>query len=336
MATIKEIAEKANVSAATVSRVLNHDDTLSVTTKTRDRILRIAQELHYMKKKSSASQSALGIFQWYSMFQELEDPYYQAIRIGIETYCASRQIEVVRTFRSDSNYLEALKGVQSLICIGKFDQEMMDQFETITKNIIFLDMKTSRIRCNTISLDFTQAVTDIMDYLTGLGHKNIGYLGGRERLEDDTYYFEERKETFLRYCQEHQLIFEPYIREAEFSAESGYQMMLELIHSGTLPTAVFAASDPIALGAMRALHENGYRVPEDVSVVGFDDINVAGFSNPPLTTIHAPAEFMGEYAAHFITLLSKDTSLEYQTPVRLTLPCSLVIRDSCSKPRENL
>ena len=151
MATIKEIAEKANVSAATVSRVLNHDDTLSVTTKTRDRILRIAQELHYMKKKSSASQSALGIFQWYSMFQELEDPYYQAIRIGIETYCASRQIEVVRTFRSDSNYLEALKGVQSLICIGKFDQEMMDQFETITKNIIFLDMKTSRIRCNTIS-----------------------------------------------------------------------------------------------------------------------------------------------------------------------------------------
>ena len=168
MATIKEIAEKANVSAATVSRVLNHDDTLSVTTKTRDRILRIAQELHYMKKKSSASQSALGIFQWYSMFQELEDPYYQAIRIGIETYCASRQIEVVRTFRSDSNYLEALKGVQSLICIGKFDQEMMDQFETITKNIIFLDMKTSRIRCNTISLDFTQAVTDIMDYLTGL------------------------------------------------------------------------------------------------------------------------------------------------------------------------
>lgn len=336
MATIKEIAEKANVSAATVSRVLNHDDTLSVTSKTRDRILKIAQELHYMKKKAAPAQTALGIFQWYSMFQELEDPYYQAIRIGIETYCASRQIEVIRTFRSDSNYMEALKGVQSLICIGKFDQAMMDQFKTITKNIIFLDMKTSRIQCNTISLDFTQAVTDVMDYLTDLGHTHIGYLGGKERLENDTYYFEERKEVFLRYCQEHNLIFEPYIKEDEFSAESGYQMMQELIRLGTLPTAVFAASDPIALGAMRALHESGYRVPEDVSVVGFDDINVAGFSNPPLTTVHAPAEFMGEYAAHFITLLSKDTSLEYQTPVRLTLPCSMVIRDSCTKPREIL
>lgn len=336
MATIKEIAEKANVSAATVSRVLNHDDTLSVTSKTRDRILKIAQELHYMKKKAAPAQTALGIFQWYSMFQELEDPYYQAIRIGIETYCASRQIEVIRTFRSDSNYMEALKGVQSLICIGKFNQAMMDQFKTITNNIIFLDMKTSRIQCNTISLDFTQAVTDVMDYLTDLGHTHIGYLGGKEQLENDTYYFEERKEVFLRYCQEHNLIFEPYIKEDEFSAESGYQMMQELIRLGTLPTAVFAASDPIALGAMRALHESGYRVPEDVSVVGFDDINVAGFSNPPLTTVHAPAEFMGEYAAHFITLLSKDTSLEYQTPVRLTLPCSMVIRDSCTKPREIL
>ena len=336
MATIKEIAEKANVSAATVSRILNHDDTLSVTANTRERVLKIAQELHYMKKKATAPQAALGIFQWYSMFQELEDPYYQAIRIGIETYCASRQIDVIRAFRSDSNYMDALQGVHSLICIGKFDEKMMTDFEKITKNTIFLDMKTSRIQCNTISLDFHQAVIDVMDYLTSLGHHHIGYLGGRERLEDDTYYFEERKETFLRYCQEHQLTFEPYIREAEFSAESGYQMMLELIHSGTLPTAVFAASDPIALGAMRALHENGYRVPEDVSVVGFDDINVAGFSNPPLTTVHAPAEFMGEYAAHFITLLSKDTSLEYQTPVRLTLPCSLVIRNSCSKPRENL
>lgn len=336
MATIKDIASKANVSSATVSRILNHDDTLSVTANTRERVLKIAQELHYMKKKAAAPQTALGIFQWYSMFQELEDPYYQAIRIGIETYCASRQIDVVRSFRSDSNYMDALQRVHSLICIGKFDEKMMAEFEKITKNIIFLDMKTSRIRCNTISLDFHQAVIDVMDYLTSLGHRHIGYLGGKEQLDDDTYYFEERKDVFLRYCREHDILCDPYIMEDEFSAESGYQMALKLIQSENLPTAIFAASDPIALGAMRALYENGYRVPEDVSVVGFDDINVASFSNPPLTTVHAPAEFMGEYAAHFITLLSKDASLEYQTPVRLTLPCSLVIRDSCSKPRENL
>ncbi len=334
MATIKDIASKAKVSAATVSRILNQDETLSVTDQTRERVLKIAQELNYTKKKTASAQTTLGIFQWYSMFQELEDPYYQAIRIGIETYCANRQIEVIRAFRSDSNYMEALKGVSSLICIGKFDREMMLQFEEITSNIIFLDMKTSRICCNTISLDFSQAVIDVMDYLTDLGHKHIAYLGGRERLENDTYYFEERKDAFIHYCQEHQVTFEPYLKESNFSAEAGYQMTMELINSDYLPTAIFAASDPIALGAMRALYENGYQVPDDISVVGFDDIHVASFSNPPLTTVHAPADFMGEYAVHFITLLSKDNSLEYRTPVRLTLPCSLVIRDSCAKPKK--
>lgn len=333
MATIKDIAKKANVSAATVSRILNQDDTLSVTEQTRENVLKVAQQLNYIKKRTPNQSISIGIFQWYSLFQELEDPYYQTIRIGIENYCASRQIEVVRTFQSDSNYMEALKGVNALICIGKFNEQQISSFESITKNIIFVDMKTSKIHCNTIVLDFRQAVIDAMDYLTNLGHTHIAYLGGKEYLEDGNVYFEERKETFINYCKNHNIIYEPYILEKEFSAESGYEMMLELIKKNRLPTAVFAASDPIAIGAMRALYENGYKIPEDISVMGFDDINVASFSNPPLTTIHAPTEFMGEYAAHYMTLLSKDVSIEFQTPVRLTLPCSLSIRNSCSKPR---
>lgn len=336
MATIKDIAKKANVSAATVSRILNQDDTLSVTEQTRENVLKVAQQLNYIKKRTPNQSISIGIFQWYSLFQELEDPYYQTIRIGIENYCASRQIEVVRTFQSDSNYMEALKGVNALICIGKFNEQQISSFESITKNIIFVDMKTSKIHCNTIVLDFRQAVIDAMDYLTNLGHTHIAYLGGKEYLEDGNVYFEERKETFINYCKNHNIIYEPYILEKEFSAESGYEMMLELIKKNRLPTAVFAASDPIAIGAMRALYENGYKIPEDISVMGFDDINVASFSNPPLTTIHAPTEFMGEYAAHYMTLLSKDVSIEFQTPVRLTLPCSLIIRQTCAIPRKNI
>ena len=334
MATIKEIAEKAGVSAATVSRILNNDETLSVTEQTKSKVLKIAQELRYTKKKSPAARTTIGIFQWYSLFQELEDPYYQAIRVGIEKYCADRQIGVIRAFRSDSDYMSALKGVQALICIGKFNEDEIRSFEEITPNVIFVDMKTSRIHCNTIVLDFQQAVIDVLDYLTQLGHKKIAYLGGQEKLQKDKIYFEERKEAFVRYCQQHQLEYKPYLREDEFSAESGYQMVLDLIEKDALPTAIFAASDPLAIGAIRALYEKGYQVPEDVSVVGFDDINVASFSNPPLTTVHAPAEFMGEYAAHYVTLLSQDNSLKYHTPVRVTLPCSLVIRDSCSRPKE--
>ena len=158
-------------------------------------------------------------------------------------------------------------------------------------------MQTSKINCNTISLDFEQAVIDALDYLSDLGHTSIAYLGGKEYLNDDTVYFEQRKDTFIRYCKEHHITYEPYLKETEFSADAGYQMMMELIDAGTLPSAVFAASDPIAIGAMRALYQKGYRIPEDISVIGFDDINVAKFSNPPLTTIYAPADFMGQFAA---------------------------------------
>lgn len=86
MATIKDIAQKASVSAATVSRILNQDDTLSVTDETKQRVLKVAQELNYTKhlKNTVEKSISIGIFQWYSVFQELEDPYYQAIRVGIE------------------------------------------------------------------------------------------------------------------------------------------------------------------------------------------------------------------------------------------------------------
>lgn len=335
MATLRDIAEKANVSPATVSRILNNDDTLSVTEKTRETVLKVAQDLNYIKKKTVEQPTTIGIFQWFSLFQELEDPYYQDIRLGIEKYCARQQLEVVRAFQSDSNYMESLKGVQALICIGKFLEDQIHKLRSITDNIIFIDMKTSRIICNTIVLDFKQAVTDALDYLTGLGHTHIAYLGGQEYLQDDTIYFEERKDIFIRYCEEHNICYQPYLMEQEFSAESGYQMTLELIRQGKIPTAIFAASDPIATGAMRALYEQGYRIPDDVSVMGFDDNNSSAFTTPPLTTVHAPAKLMGEYAAYYVTQLARDTSIENKLPIRLTLPCSLAIRQTCAKPRKD-
>lgn len=334
MATIKDIAEKAGVSPATVSRILNNDDTLSVTDATRNKVLEVAQTLNYTKKRNMNQTMTIGIFQWFSPFQEQEDPYYQDIRTGIEKYCSEHQLEVIRTFHSDSNYMEALKGVQALICIGKFPEERLNMFRTITDNVIFLDMRTQKINCNTVVLDFRQAVCDALDYLTELGHTHIAYLGGKEYLDDGTVYFEERKDTFIHYCEDHGICYEPYLMEEEFSAKSGYHMTMELMKEKRLPTAIFAASDPIAIGAIRALDENGYKVPEDVSVMGFDDITSAAFLNPPLTTIQTPAKFMGEYAAHYVTLLAKDGSLEFRTPVRLTLPCSLTIRQSCGKPRK--
>ncbi|MFR9000823.1 MAG: LacI family DNA-binding transcriptional regulator [Anaerobutyricum soehngenii] len=258
--------KKAGVSSATVSRILNQDETLSVTTKTRERVLEIAQELNYKKKTAPSSKTVIGIFQWVTLFQELEDPYYQAIRSGIERYCMTENLEIRRAFQSDPDYINALHDVQGLICIGKFNAEQIQLFESITPNVIFVDMQTSKINCNTISLDFEQAVIDALDYLSDLGHTSIAYLGGKEYLNDDTVYFEQRKDTFIRYCKEHHITYEPYLKETEFSADAGYQMMMELIDAGTLPSAVFAASD-LSYWAMRYqkgyAHSGGYFVVDD-------------------------------------------------------------------------
>lgn len=340
MATLKDIAQRAGVSTATVSRILNQDETLSVTENTRNNVLRIAQELHYNKKRTSAPSMTIGIFQWISLSDETEDPYYQDIRNGIEQYCAEQKIEVIRAFESDHNYADTLRDVPALICVGKYSDIQRQELEKLSSHVLFLDMRTSQINCNTITLDFGQAVYDAMDYLTGLGHRHIAYLGGREQLTDSTIYFEERKDAFIRYCTQHELCWEPYIREEDFSVESGYRMALSLIKAreeGTslLPTAVFAASDPIAIGAMRAFYKYDYRIPDDISIVGFDDISAAGFLNPPLTTIHAPAFQMGRYAAHYVIQMTDTFTQQEALPVRITLPCSLRIRESCGAPRKD-
>ena len=113
MATIKDIASAAGVSAAAVSRILNNDETLNVSPETRQKVLDTARELHYVKRGRPSVKSlfTLGIIQWFSSQQELEDNYYLLIRQGIEDYCLSHNIQIVRTNKSDIKYIDVLKDV---------------------------------------------------------------------------------------------------------------------------------------------------------------------------------------------------------------------------------
>ena len=330
MATIKDVAELANVSSATVSRILNNDKTLSVPEETRQAVFNAAKELNYIKKrKATKNEFTIGIVQWYSLQQEIDDPYYLQIRQGIENFCLQNNINAIRTFRADQNYLDVLKGVDGLVCVGKFNNNEISQFKKISNKVIFLDMHSPTSDDSTITLDFHKAVIDALDYLKSLNHHKIGYLGGKEYLEDNVVYQDARKEIFIDYCNKNKIIYKKYLLEGEFTTESGYSMMMDLINQKDLPSAIFCASDPIAIGALRALQEHNLSVPRDISLVGFDDIKAASFTNPPLTTIYAPASLMGEYGASMVyNILSKYNS---PTPMRITLPCTLIERESCKK-----
>lgn len=327
MATIKDIAAMAKVSSATVSRVLNNDATLKVPLETRQLVWDAAQALDYQKKQKNITASyTIGIVQWYTLQQEIDDPYYLSIRQGVEEYCRHHEIHVIRTFKEDLNQTASLGNVDGLLCIGKFNQKEIAQFKKISSNIIFLDMTTPRIEDTTISLDFKEAMHDVVMHLQQLHIHNVAYLGGKEYIDQETVYEDTRKVKFAYFCQQKNIKFQLY--EGTFTKESGYQMTLELILNNKLPQAIFAASDPIAIGALRALQEHNINVPQDISIIGFDDIKDASFTTPPLTTVFAPAFEMGEYGALLV-----HRNLHQKTPLKILLPCILIERESCQKQK---
>lgn len=332
MATIKDIADAAGVSPAAVSRILNHDATLSVTDETRRRVLEIASELNYVKKPRPASKASLtiGLLVWFSAEQELEDTYYLLIRRGVEAYCVNHNIHIIHTSRSTPGYLNSLQGLDGLICVGKFPSEEIAELKQLCTNTLFVDMPIHDCETITITLDFQQAMLSALDYLTSLGHRKIGFLTGREYLSADVLFEDEREVIFTQYCKTHNLEFKPYMRAETFSIDAGYNMMLDLIETGDLPTAIFAASDPIAIGAMKAMADHGISVPDQVSIVGFDNIHLTKYTSPPLTTVHTPAFDMGYLAAQLVSEFMPKEKIV----MKIKLPCKLVVRDSCSQPNE--
>ena len=206
MATLKDIALAAGISTGAVSRILNNDPTLSVSPETRKKVFDIALELGYKKAKSrDKSFFKMGILQWFSAEQEMQDSYYLLVRQGIEDFCQKHSLSIVRAFQADETTLKPLQGVDGLICIGKFSVEEVAKFTSICKNIVFLDMPVSDYNITTLTMDFKAAVYDALDYLTELGHKRIAYLGGKEYIGYHELFMDERKQAFLSYINYHGL-----------------------------------------------------------------------------------------------------------------------------------
>lgn len=328
MATLKDIAQAAGISTGAVSRILNNDPTLSVSPETKRKVFEIAQELGYQKAKiRDKSLFKMGILQWFSAEQEMQDSYYLLVRQGIEDYCQKHSIGIIRAFQSDEASIKTLQGVDGLICIGKFSHEEVQKFMNICPNIVFLDMPVSDYNITTLTMDFKSAVYDALDYLIELGHTKIAYLGGKEFVGNQELFIEERKQAFVSYMNNHGLD-GSCIYEDAFSTASGYQMMQKIFKSDHLPTAIFAASDAIAFGAMRAIQEKGLSIPDDISIIGFNDTEMSSYTTPALTTISAPAYDMGQHGAN---LIYAATNLNINTPLKAKIPCQLMKRESCKK-----
>lgn len=299
MATIKDIAEKAGVSSATVSRVLNYDPTLSVTDQTKKRVFEAAETLDYRKRsvKKYIDQKIL-IVHWYTEKEELNDLYYLSIRLGIERRCEQLGIKTEIHF---INTIDEIKSddFEGIIAVGKFSSKQINQLETFTVPLVFADFNPNEEKFDAVVVDFKKVTEKIIDYFISTDHEEIGFIGGRERVKGEKEpILDIREQRYKSYMLEKERYNEAFTYTGEFSVDGGYRLMKQAIADlgEQLPTAFFIASDVLAVGSLRALHEAKIAVPERVSVIGINDISLSKYLYPPLSTVRVYTEVIGETA----------------------------------------
>jgi len=331
MATIKDIAQAAGVSSATVSRVLNHDQSMSVSDETRKKIFAVAEQLQYKKIKKQKTdirtKGRLAIIEWYTEQEELDDLYYYAIRMGTEKKAQELGYEIVNIFNNDS--LEQLNIVDGIVAIGKFSTRDIKELETYGKKLVFVDCDTLSFGYSCVTTDFENSVIKVLDYFIDKSLTKIGMIAGEETASDkNTILSDPRLTTFKTYLKQLNLFDPRFVKIGSFSSDTGYTLMKELIKElgDDLPQAFFAANDALAAGALRALQEASISVPQQVSLISFNDTSLAKYMIPALSTVTVFTEEMGKQA---IQILEQTFQREkHSIPYMVKLSTKLTIRES--------
>lgn len=323
MATIREVANKAGVSIATVSRVLNFDETLNVAEETKNRIFETAGELDYASSHRKKKQRALniGIAHWYTEEQEIKDPYYLALRIAVEKKCDDEGI----IFQRLASYDKSHKAFDGIIAIGKFGQGAIGKLEAYECPVVFVDFSPDEEKFDAVVTDYKKGVRKALSYLMDIGHQEIGYIGGCEYLEGELLQ-DEREATFKTFMEEKHLLCQEWVMKGAFLPEEGYRLMKACLSMPHYPSAFFVSSDPMAIGAYKAISEAGLKVGEDISLIGFDDIYTSQFLTPSLTTVKVYTDFMGKTA---VDVLVENIKSKHEIHKQILIPTKLMIRESC-------
>ena len=327
MATIKDIAEKAGVSAATVSRVLNYDETLSVLDETRCRIFETAASLEYERnnKKRKKIKLKIGLMSSYSHEEELADPFYLAVRVAAEKKMEDEGF--VRMSIPVSALTGSIPPVHGIICIGTFCPAIIKKIAALKKPVVFVDCNPDENRFDSVVIGMEKAVIGVLDYLRSNGHSKIAFVGGggTELDYDGNEVPDIRSEVYINYMKKYNIWRQEYLCKGDYSPKCGYTLMKQLLLQQEPPTAVFVVNDSIAVGAYKAAYELGWKVPDQVSIVGFNDISSAKYMVPPLTTVSLHMRTMGRQA---VGILADRIRSDRKVPVKVVIPCELIVRES--------
>lgn len=331
--SIKDVAEKAGVSIATVSHVLN--GTRSTRQQTRHRVLAAVEELGY-----SQNQAARNLARGKSTFlglliSDVRNPFFpeitaafqdQALIHGMDALVLNTNYDAQRTLNS----VRRLLGLQVpgiAILTSQIDPSVIEMLAEQRIAAVYLDLGRVDKGISNIVIDYEHGIAEALVCLTTLGHRRIAYIGGPVNLHSA----QRRKKAFLATAVQLGLDPGPAI-DADFTVKGGYFGFSKLLN-GSAPTAIVAANDLIAIGVLHRAYDGGLRVPEDLSVIGFDDILFAEFTQPSLTTVALPRAEIGKVAFQALSAMLADPDLagrEFRVGTRL------VMRQSAIPPAETL
>ncbi|WP_334115820.1 LacI family DNA-binding transcriptional regulator [Ligilactobacillus sp.] len=335
MANLSQIAKKAGCSISTVSRVLNYDPTLSVTDKTKQKIFRIADDLNYSLPKNRAKKGQnLAVIQWYTEEQELKDEYYLSIRIGVEEAARKYGYTVEHYFRNDS--LEPVKDAVGAIAIGRYSQCEINSITQLNPSTVFVGQDTLANNLTCVVTDMVTPVERVLSFFLDQGLERIGIVIGNGRTNDNhEKIYDERLKTFRDFMRSKKLYTPRNVFSGSISPQSGYKLIsdaLEERRPDDFPNALFVSSDTMAVGVLRALSENKIRVPQDVSIISFNDSANARFTMPALSSIRVHTKQMGARGVLALRELLEN-KVEY-APEKIVVGTNLIFRESCPAPEK--
>jgi DNA-binding LacI/PurR family transcriptional regulator len=327
MITIKDIARIAEVSHSTVSRALRNSPLANA--ETAATIRRIAQEQGYAVSAAARSLVTKRTHSIGVVVTSIADPFVGEVFIGIEDVTQARgySLLLANCHADPTRELRAVRLLREhrvdgiLVSASRVGALYMRLLAKINVPVVLINNEHPGEFIFSVTIDNVNAARDATRHLVDLGHRRIGYIGNQFGLQADT----DRFAGYRQVLEEADIGFQPeLVTHGNGKPEGGMHGMERLLALPERPTAVFCYDDMGAIGAMRAAREHGMRVPDDLSIVGLDDLFLASYTDPPLTTIQQPKEYMGRLAAEILLdLLSGGKPQSH-----VTLPGKLIVRQS--------
>lgn len=333
--TLKDIADEAGVSISTVSRIINGHSTKAASKETQDRIWKIARAGGYspntsaqaLKKKDTQTIADRSIACIYARSQNAQnDEFFSALTRSIEQwalrdgYIVKYSFSVFDINDSSIKTIMANHEVDGVVILGRCDGDTMDFMQKNFRKVIYTGLNPlEQDTYDQVICDGYSVARDAVVHLIEQGHTKIGYIG------ETTH--EIRYEGYLATLKANNITLDrEAVANVKPSSESGYRGAIKILDRSSDVTAFFCMNDITAIGAIRGITEYGYRVPDDISVISVDDIDIAQYVSPMLTTMHIPIDEMGRVTAK---ILIDRIQNGHTLPLKITLPYHIARRESC-------